>query len=468
MKSIKKNFLLNSFYQLLTIITPLITTPVISRNLGAANIGLYSYNYSIASYFVLFIMLGLNNYGNRTIASVRDNKIRLSKTFEGIYLMQLFFGIIVLVAYVLYAFVISNHVIAKILTLHVISSVLDINWFFFGLEEFKITVTKNSVIKVLTTIFIIIMVKNNDDLLLYILIVTISTLLSQLCMWPSIKRHICFVKIYRKDVFQHIKPNIILFIPVVAISLYNIMDKIMLGVLTDMTEVGYYENSERIIRIPLVFVSSLGTVMLPRMTRLIANKEKEKSKEYISNSFKLTMFLSTSMCFGIMAVSDIFVPIFYGNGFLKCIVLFQILLPSCIFIAFANVIRTQYLIPMKKDITYIQSVFLGAIVNVVLNSLLIPFTKSIGASIATLISEICVCAFQTFSVRNEIDVRRYLFESMPYIIGGLLMYLTIINLTLPFDNPILLLTFKILLGIIIYLVILFISNVLFIKSKYKR
>ena len=161
MNGIRKNFIYNLFYQVLTILMPLITTPYLARVLGADRTGNYSYAYSIAYYFVLFAMLGLNNYGNREIARCRDDIEARSKKFWSIYAMQLSTSIISFFAYIIYCFTVKRaDVISWILVLYVISASLDINWFFWGLEEFRITVTRNTVIKLSSVAAILLLVKS--------------------------------------------------------------------------------------------------------------------------------------------------------------------------------------------------------------------------------------------------------------------------------------------------------------------
>lgn len=347
-KSVKINLIYNTAYQLLAIAIPLITTPYLSRVLGAEKIGVYSYSYSIAYYFAMFILLGLNNYGNRSIAAIKDSKLELSKVFFSIYLMQLTSSVVVIIAYVLYAVSFSNNAMTWILLIYVISAGFDINWFFFGLEEFRLTVIRNTVIKIATTAAIFICVKSPNDIELYGIIMVMGLLLSQLIMWPFVPKYTVFVKPSLNEVIKHIKPNLILFIPVIAVSLYKMMDKIMLGLMSDMKQVGFYENTEKIVQVPMVLVNSLGTVMLPKTANLLARNEETIARKYLKQSIIIAMILASSICFGIMAVAPLFVPWFYGTGYEQCIVLFQILMPSCIFLAFANVIRTQYLIPRKK------------------------------------------------------------------------------------------------------------------------
>lgn len=447
-----KNLLLQSSYQILAIIIPLITTPYLSRTLGADNLGTFSYSYSIAYYFVIVMQLGLNNYGNREIAKVRDNKQQLSKTFCEIYCVQLICSFWAILAYVIYMCVFATNKLYALLILpYVISGMFDINWLFFGLEEFKITVSRNTIIKILTTTCIFLFVKSSNDAAIYALIMTISILCSQVVIWPFVPKRICVQKVKYSDVIRHFKPNFILFIPVVAVSLYKTMDKIMLGNLSNLYEVGLYDSSEKIIQIPLALITALGTVMLPRMSNIYAHGNEQKAERVFMTSIEIAMFLSTSLSFGIMSVAKDFVPWFYGAGYEKCIDLFLILLPSCLFLAFANVIRTQFLVPKGKDIQFIISLTSGAVVNVIANSILIPHLQSIGAAIGTLLAEIIVCVIQVYMVRKDLPVKKAIFFSIPYLLAGLIMFFCIYGVEFNVQSVVLGLFLKSIFGAIVYL-----------------
>ena len=447
--SVKKNLAYNFLYQLLAIVLPLITTPYISRVLGPTKIGEYSYSYAIAYYFVMFTMLGLNNYGNRSIALVRDDNEKLSRTFWSIYWMQLCTGCISLVAYVFYSVFIANSVMTWITLIYVISAIFDVNWFFFGMEQFKVTVTRNAFIKLITTGCIFVFVKEQADIYLYAVIMVLGILISQVILWQFLRKYVYFCRVTVKEVIRHIKPNLILFIPIIAVSLYKVMGKIMLGFITTKTEVGLYESSERIIQVPMAFIQSMGTVMLPKMSNLIANKEEKVTQKYFSASIMVVMFLSSSMCFGIMGVARYFVPLYYGEGYLKCVYLFQILLPSCIFLAFANVIRTQYLIPRKKDAIFISSVIIGAIINIIFNMIMIPRLESIGAALGTLLAEITVCAYQIIMVKHDLEIIKYVKESLLFVIPAVIMYIILITVDFRI-TPVLNLVLHIFLGVLCY------------------
>lgn len=449
--SIKKNFLYNAFYNVLILILPLITTPYISRVMGAERIGTYSYAYSIAYYFGLFILLGLNNYGNRTIAGVRDNRKQLSRTFWSIYAMQMIMTVIVIFVYIIYAvFIAEEKIMAWIMLLYLISASIDITWFFYGMEQFKMTVTRNTVIKILNLICILLFVKSQSNLYLYAVIMVVGMIISQLSLWMFLKRFISLARINMHSVIVHIKPNLILFLPVLAISIYSIMDKIMLGAMSSMEAVGYYESSYKLTQIPSMAITSLGTVMLPRMSNLIAKGQTKEAMKYIQKSLIVSVLLSSAMALGISAISKEFVPIFYGNGYDECIVIIPILVLSSIFVSWANVIRTQYLIPNKEDKIYIISVFLGAVINVVVNALLIPHYAATGAAVGTLVAEFSVCAYQTYRVRKEMNIRKYMFQCLPLLISGIIMYFIVVNILFIYSNFITLIV-KVITGGIIYI-----------------
>ena len=455
MNSLKKNFIYNTLYQLLILITPLITVPYVSRVLKVEGIGIYSYTYSIVNYFMIITLLGINNYGNRTIAQKRENKKEMSKSFFEIYSIQVITGITMLILYFLYIIIFDSKykLVALLQSLFIISAIFDINWFFFGLEKFKITVTRSTILKILSLILIFLFVKNKNDLWIYTLILSLSTLISQLLLFPFLKKEVMFYKPKRKDIIKHIKPCIILFIPVIAISLYKIMDKIMLGSLTGVKEVGYYEQAEKIINIPMGIVTALGTVMLPRISNLAYKKDNEQILNYIEKTMYFMMFLAFPICFGLISISKEFVPIFMGEEFKKTAILVNLLSITLIFLSYANVIRKLWLVPKEKDKVFTISVILGAIINLIVNLLLIPKYHSIGACIGTILAEFSVMIYQIFYVYKDIPLKKYLKKIIYYFLTSIIMFIIILFFNLLDINIILKVILKVGFGIGIYLLL---------------
>ena len=415
MESIKKNFIYNIVYQVLLIFLPLITAPYISRTLGATGVGIYSYTNSVAYYFIMLAMLGISNYGNRSVAAVRDNKESLNRVFSSIYILQVSTFIIAILAYIIYAifFAKNNELIVLIQLLYVMSGMFDITWLFFGLEKFKLTIGRNLLIKIGTIICMFIFVHTPADLWKYTLIMSAGTFFSQVYLWIYVKKEVKFVRVSINEVLKNIKPVLVLFIPVLAYSIYKVMDKIMLGDMSTYTQVGLYQNAEKIINVPMGIITALGTVMLPRMSNIIAKGEKGKTVLYIRTSIKLVTILCSAITFGLMGIAPVLAPVYLGNEFVDCAQIITLLSISVFFIAWANVVRTQYLIPNRYDNIYVISTIVGAVLNFLINYMLIPHYQSNGAAIGTVVAEFSVMIIQVIAVRRELPIIRYIVKYVP-------------------------------------------------------
>ena len=465
MSSLKKNFLFNATYQVLGLIVPLVLTPYVSRVLGPEGVGTYSYTYSIVYYFMLVALLGMQYYGNRTVAKARENREELSKKFWEIYSLQFIVTFITSLVYV--GFILFNKEYQTIYIIempYVISVAFDINWLYSGLEKFKFTVTRSAIIRVLSAIAIFVFVKGREDVWIYVLILSGSTLLNQVVLWPTLFKYVDFKKVRIKSIFKHLKPTIVLFIPVLAFSVYNVMDKIMLGMMTSTTQVGYYENAEKIINIPFYIVSALGTVTLPRISNLSNDREKnkEKIKEIIEKSIIYILFLLIPMMFGIFAVADYFVPLYLGNEFNEAIIPLKLLAVILIFKSISQIIRQQYLVPMEKDNVYIKATVMGAILNLIINWILIPKYKVIGACIATVITEIITSIYQINIIEKDMRLFKEIIKDILIIlIKSTIMFICIISLGTFIEDE----AIRNILQVVIACIIYGLLNLRFIKKQ---
>lgn len=451
--SLKKNFLYNINYQILILLIPLITAPYISRVLGADKLGIYSYTQAFASYFFLFSMLGLNNYGNRTIASFRDDKIELRKKFWEIYTFQFLFAIIVTLTYVIYCLnrMNENFIIYIIQFFYVASSIFDVNWACFGLEEFKFTTIRSTIIRIAMAIATFLFVKDKGDLPVYTFIIAFGNFLSAIIVFPYLIKRIPFFKPSFNGVVSHIKPNLILFLPVIAVSLYNIMDKLMLGYFSTKKEVGFYTYAESITQIPNTLILALGNVIMPRAANLYAKNDIKNVGILMDKVMLFATLMSSAMAFGLATVAPIFAPMFFGEEFIRTGVFIKILSPIVIFKGWAGVLRTQYIIPKGRDKIYILSLTSGAIVNLIINYLLISKYNGIGAIIGTILAELVVCLVQFYYVQKEINIKVYIKQGFIFIILGLIMYISIKPLSQLEFSPLIIIIVQIILGVIIYL-----------------
>lgn len=463
MSNIRKNYTYNVIYQLLLIIIPLVLSPYISRVLGPQGVGEYSYTQSIANYFVLFGMLGVNNYGNRTVAMHRDDKEKLSLVFWNIYALQLIVSLISISIYFIFIIIFGNDFLNLFLlqSIYVISCAFDVNWFFFGMEEFKITVSRNIIIRIISVVCIFIFVNTNDDVFTYTLIMASSVIFSQIALWPFIFKFIKIKKPSISGIKEHILPYLYLFIPIIATSLYKIMDKIMIGSLYNVQELGYYANAEKIINIPMGLITALGVVMLPKMSNLLSKGDFESNKSYIEKSMIFVMFLGTAISFGILGIAKDFAPLFFGVQFQTTGTIIMALTPTILLISWANVIRTQFLIPTKRDRIYIKSVIIGAVINLTLNFIFIPLFGAFGAAIGTVAAEFSVALIQTIATRKYLEYKKYISNSIPFFISGLVMYLVVWIISLQNIDSIYKIFIQIIIGAATYFISIFIIYKLF-------
>lgn len=348
-KQIIKNYLYNMSYQLLVLILPIVTIPYISRILGAENIGIYSYTLSIVTYFVLIGNLGMTTYGRREIAYNNQDVKERTKTFIEINILRFVFLTLMIVLYsASFCNSATYAIYFKLLTLELVSSFFDISWFYQGLELFKKTSIRNCLVKLISVVSIFLFVKSREDLWIYVLIYVLSNLIGNVSLWIGLKKYLTKIEIKNLKLRNIFISSVELFIPQLAIQLYTMVDKTMLGYfLEDKSITGYYEQAEKIVKIFITIITSLGIVLQPGVAKNRNNNE--KIEKYIKNSFKYVVFLTLPMLFGIVSISDSFVPLFLGQDYYPVISIIYTLSPIMIFIGLSGITRTSISNTTKKS-----------------------------------------------------------------------------------------------------------------------
>lgn len=471
--SLKKNFFYSAAYQILLIIVPLITAPYVTRALTSEPLGQYSYVHSIANYFMILTTLGLSLSGSRRVAATKDDEKERDISFSSNYIVQLSVSILIIAAYLIWCVVAKLSSIYWIMTLMVLSGMFDISWLYRGLEDFKTSTLVSGIAKVVTTIFIFLFVKKPTDILLYTIIMSLGMLLPNVFLLLLIKGRVQLVKVKLKEILFAFKEAIVFFIPVISVTLYRSMDKIMIGsLLGDMQGVSNYSYAEQILNIPMGIITALSSVILPRMTNLYANKSDE-TEGIIEKTMLFTGFLSCAVSFGIAGISSVFVPLYLGNEYIACGEYVIYLSITVIFISWTTMIRSQYLIPQKKDRIYVVAVVSGAVINLVINAILIPLIGIEGAIIGTIVAESTVMVIQTLAARKGLNIKKYILNNVPFLVLGIVMFLVCRLLANVSSSSVLTITIQIVVGGLIYIVGSFIymykchNNILKILLKRK-
>lgn len=466
--SLKKNFLYNTIYQIFIILLPIITVPYVSRVLGPKGIGIYSYTDSYAQYFSLIGMIGISLYGNRQVAYNKKNKNQLTKEFWSIYGLQV---ITALTSFLVYIFIFvfintNNRILYLIQSIVVLTTIFDISWFFIGYEDMKNVVIRNTIVKISGILSIFIFIKKPSDIIKYTFIMVIFNFLGQVIMWINIKGKVNFYKPKLNEVFNHLKPSLSLFISQLAIQIYTLLDKTMLGYMSGAYEVGLYESSQKTIKLALTLITSLGIVMLPRMSCLHSQGKKEEFNKLIYKAFSFVNFMSFPMVLGLIAVSNTFSNWFYGESFKGIGLLLKIGSILMIFIGWSNILGIQVMLPMKKEKQFTISVTVGAIINFILNLLFIKEFQANGTTVASVIAEFSVTAIQVYFLRKLIDVKSILKLTFKPLIGSIVMFIALIFIIPMFKVGVLWTLIEVTIGGVIYLIVMYILKDQFLEEGF--
>ena len=419
------NVIYNIGYHILILIVPFVTAPYVSRVLHPEGLGTYSVTTAIAKYFWMFGLLGMANYGNRRIAAVRDDTQRLSLEFTGLFCFQLLTSLLSTALFLGYTalFGFAHYGIVILCQLpYLLSAVFEVSWFFSGTEQFRFMVIKNSIIKLLTMGAVFLFVKTREHVWIYVLINTLSLLAGQLTLWPVLLKQIRFCKISFAQVKQHLRPNLVLMVSVIAVSIYVMMDKIMIEWLSSRAQVGFYENTEKMLNMSTGIVGAIGTVMLPRMTYLMSNEQHGKSQLYLSKSLRYIMTFAIAVGCGIAGVGREFAVVYFGPEYALCGPAIAIISLALLFYSWENILKTQYLLPHGRDSVYVKGTVAAAVCNLVLNFLFIPRLGAIGAVIGTVGAQAAAAVYESLRIRKELPLGRYLRDLAPVAGMGALMF----------------------------------------------
>ena len=459
-----KNYAYNLSYQLLLIVLPIITTPYVTRVFSSEDLGTYGYFNSIVTYFILLATLGVASYGTKEISANRRN---IPQNFWGIYTLQFSATLLSIFLYIFLCLRVGTmrNPVAYILCLSLFSKGLDISWLFQGLEDFRKITVRNITVKLVGVGSIFLFVKSATDLYRYVFLLTIFELLGQLSMWLPAREFIGRPRFDLKYVEYHLKPILLLFLPQIAISLYANLDRTMLGALASTKDVGIYDQALKLIGILLTLVTSLGSVMLPRVSSLLGTGDHKAVNKMHEISFLIYNLVIFPIMAGMLIVNDDFVQFFLGKDFQDARYAIAIMIFRMFFIGWTNIMGFQMLIPHNKNKEYMISTTVPAILSVGLNLLFLPKFGYIGAAIVSVLTEALVWGIQLFYTRiylKEVTILKPMFK---IIVASCLMYAILLYLKTSLSfSPTLNVVVYAILGVIIYLVCILIFKVVRLKE----
>lgn len=411
--SVSINYIFFLLQEAATLISALVITPYVSRTLGGDGIGIYSYTQSIVSFAMLFAAQGVSLYGRREIAACGQNIRQRSIVFWDIVLLKCISTSIVIFIYAAVCYSIGEYMqLFTIQSIQVVSVALDISWLYQGENKFHINALLAIAVKTLQACCIIAFVKTRDDLALYCLVLSLFALLHNASMWIPISRVVKKVHFCEIHPLSCLKPVIALFIPQIAIQIYQVMDKTMLYVIgQSQFESGFYELSHKIINIATLLMTARSVAVQPNLSLMYANGRKKDIQAVLADTFQFIWFISMPLIVGIEVLSERFVPIYFGPGYDKVALLMRIFAPICLIIGLSN-IPTAYYIASNRSKQITIAAFIGATVNLMLNAVLIPRFQSAGAAIASVVAEFVILCLWFFFSHQEISLKT-VFQGAP-------------------------------------------------------
>ena len=442
-------------------IAPLITAPYISRVLGAEGVGIYSYTVTIVCAFALFASLGIGTYGQREIARCGDQIAQRSTIFWELVTLRVIMTLVTSGLYLFLAVQYKAYTIYLLMQYFCLFVVfLDLSWFFQGIEDFKIVTLKNCFVKILTISLIFLLVNEKNHVNRYILINSLSGVISSLMCFPSLRGKIIWVPWRNWNVKRHLRGAIQFLIPMIATQLYSQLDKMMLGAqVTDIAESGYYEQARKITTILVAVLTSINTVMFPRISNLYAKRDYLQIKKLHSETFRLILMLLVPIIMGLWCVLDNFVLWFFGPGFEKVSLLLRFSGILIIFMSIGNFVGLQYLSPMGMQNQMSKIYLTSAGINFILNFFLIRWFYSAGAMIASVAAEAFSCGVQIFLLKKSDFNFRMLSGVHKYIISAFVMSVSIMQVNYIFQlSGVSATVVDILIGALVYLLMLIIMR----------
>lgn len=427
--SIKKNIIYNIVLNIANVVFPFITVPYISRILGPEGVGISSFAITYAEYFGLFAALGIPMYGIREIAKVRDDKSLLNKVFSELFVINILSVLAFSIIYITSISFVKQlneqkeilYAAGAILYL----SFFSIDWFFSGLENFKLITLRSIIIKSLSIILLFLFVKERNDIIPYILVILFAKMGNNIWNLYALFKNGYKISVKEISLKRHLKPLLILYASAISISIYTMLDTLMLGFLSNYKEVAFYSSATKVSKLLLPIVISSGIVLLPRLAYYKQQNQMDEIVKVTKLSFSYITFFSIPLTFALIIIAPDFVPLFFGNQFEGTIIPLQIMSTLLVIIGLNNLAGVQILVGLGFDKYFMFSLLYGVFLNVIMNIILIPLLGAIGASISSVCAEVVILGATIYYSKKYANIN---FIELPVFVKNLLVTLLFIPL----------------------------------------
>lgn len=456
---------------LTSLLFPLITFPYISRILEAENLGKIVFASNVVSYFSLLAMFGINGYGIREVAKVRNDKDKLLKLVAELFAINISATVITYILFILSVYFVSPffeyRTLLLIYSLTIIFTVIGFEWIYTGLEKFFYLTIRYVVFQALSILLLLVFVKTSEDFLKYAAISVFSSVGANLLNFFQLRKVLAvdsFPVQRNLDLKRHLKPLLVLFLLVFVGSVYSLLDSVMLGILSSDYQVGIYSVATKVNKLVLTLVVSVGTVLLPRLSFLSGNENRKDFLALFYKSLDFVFLMAFPCCIGLFVLAEPITVLLSGENFLESVPCMKMMNPIILVIGISNCIGVQLLFPLGKERLVLVSDFFGALINILLNLSLIKKYGGFGAAVATICAEFTVASIQLFFSRKIIDLKKVFARFSYYFLISFFMGIFVFLVARLIPNLILKVLISVFAGMLAYLLLLFITKNQFLYS----
>ncbi len=469
MSKILKNYIYNIAYNLVALVVPLLTAPYLARTLGADMLGIFAYINSATSIICTVSMLGTYTFGNRQVAYTRDDKQLMSQEFSNIMGLRILLGVAGSIAFFVFGLLSEYRVYFLVYYIYYLGFVLDCSWLFVGVEDMKVCTIKNTAAKVGSAVCIFLFVKTEKNLFLYTLILALATFIANVSVYTQIRKYVDICKAQWKSILPNLKTAFQLCLPTLVATIYLQVDKLMIRWITGNTyEITYYDQAEKVIMIPLAFITVLSSVMMPRIANEFHNGKNEQVKHLITKACSYSMMMACPLMFGMVGIAGNFIPWYLGKAYMPVAYAVMVLAPYIITNTLLGISGNQYFMATDQVSILLKSNLIGMVANVITNAILIPQMGYLGAAIATVLSQCLMTIFQYYHMNRQFPIISTVIKQGKYLVYGGIMLMAVmlcgkINL-----SPFMITAMQIVVGMVTYFLILIIARDKQIQEIFSR
>ncbi len=402
--SVKLNMIMNALLTMSSFVFPLITFPYISRILQPEGIGKVNFALAVVAYFAMFAQLGIPTYGVKACAKVRDDKEELSRTAHEIIMINLVMSVIVYVVFAVAVATVPRFIqdrsLLIITSVTIFLNTIGVEWLYKALEQYTYITVRSVIFKLIALVAMFLLVHKQEDYLIYGGISIFASSASNVLNFINMRRLIYIRPVGGYNIRRHFKMVAVFFAMSIATTIYTNLDNVMLGFMKSDAVVGYYTAAVKIKTILVSFVTAASAVLLPRMTYYIENNNRDEFNRIAKKTMNFIFLLAVPLVVFFMIFAREGIYALSGTAFESAIIPMQIIMPTLLLIGITNVLGIQIMVPMGKEMAVLYSEIAGAVVDLVINIILIPRLGAAGAAIGTLVAEGVVLLWQLAATRD--------------------------------------------------------------------